>query len=485
MIIKRIVLAVLTASLALNPAGAVTMKEIFDEANTNVTPAGAYQGQSMSYYTGGGLFMRTPSKNYQIISMTPPSLKMNSCGMLDAYLGGLGHISAANFVAMLKQIGTGAVLGFGFKLALSAMSPEIKAVMTELNDMAQKINKANVDTCEAATGIVNAATDVALGKSDLNSEAVWRTVSGGFPDISSAWDGIQGASPASTQASIVTRASRSGSIVNGNITWQALDQIPDSFFSTDATKYKHLLMSLVGPYIITRKTSAEDAGLAAGEAGYDIKNLPALAYSIADLIGTPDGSGKIQLAIYQCDTSDLCANPYIDPTAVEFESIQAMVHERMVSIVDNMINGTKPSDTRDIAFINSTSIPIYKMLSVATQMRNAAIADYMILKYEEAIAAEYAANFLFVALKEIKGALDKASAESANTVRTAALEKLAARSTEIRKEYAAAMGGVYNKLSAVNQVATEVQNLERAMSASLPADLQDSLQFQISQQGGM
>ena len=109
----------------------------------------------------------------------------------------------------------------------------------------------------------------------------------------------------------------------------------------------------------------------------------------------------------------------------------------------------------------------------------------MILKYEEAIAAEYAANFLFVALKEIKGALDKASAESANTVRTAALEKLAARSTEIRKEYAAAMGGVYNKLSAVNQVATEVQNLERAMSASLPADLQDSLQFQISQQGGM
>lgn len=485
MIIKRIVLAVLTASLALNPAGAVTMKEIFDEANTNVTPAGSYTGQSMSYYTGGSLFMRTPSKNYQIMSMTPPSIKMNSCGMLDAYLGGMSHISASNFVDMLKNIGTGAVLGFGFKLALSAMSPEIKQTITELNDMAQKVNKMNVDTCEAATGIVNATTDVALGKSDLNYEAVKTTVRGYFPDISGAWKNIQNASAATTQAGVVNDATPSGKVVNGNITWQALNQIPDSFFLADSTQYKHLFMSLVGPYIITRKTSADDAAIAAGDAGYEIKNLPALSYSISDFIGKPDGTGKIKLAIYECDTPTICANPYVDPNGVAFDSIISMVDARMNSIVDNMINGTKPSDTRDIAFINSTSIPIYKMLSVATQMRNPSIANYMISKYEEAIAAEYAAHFLNTALKNVKGILDKASAESANAVRTEALERLSERSTEIRKQYAADMNGVYAKLNAVNMVAAEVVNLERAMNASLPADLQDSLQFQLSQQGGL
>ena len=483
MVIKRIVLTLLAASLTLNPVGAVTMKEIFDGANTNVTPAGSYNGQSMSYYTGGSLFMRTPSKNYQIMSMTPPSIKMNSCGMLDAYLGGISHISAQNFVDMLKQIGTGAVIGFGFKLALSAMSPEIKQVITELNDMAQKINKMNVDTCEAATGIVNATTDVALGKSDLNYEAVKTTVGGYFPDISGAWKNIQNATAESTQNSIKLAATPSGKVVDGNITWQALNQMPDSFFLADSTQYKSLFMSLVGPYIITRKTSTDDAAIAAGDAGYEIKNLPALAYSISDLVGTPNGAGKIKLAIYQCDTPTICANPYIDSNGVEFESILSMVDARMNSIVDNMINGTKPSDTRDIAFINSTSIPIYKMLSVATQMRNPSIASYMIAKYEEAIAAEYAAHFLNTALKNTKGALDKASAESANAVRTAALEKLSERSTEIRKQYAADMNGVYAKLNAVNMVAAEVVNLERAMSASLPADLQNSLQFQVSQGG--
>lgn len=484
MVLKRIVLTLLTASLTLNPAGAITMKEIFDGANTNVTPAGSYNGQSMSYYTGGGLFMRNPSKNYQVLSMTPPSIKMNSCGMLDAYLGGIGHISAQNFVDMLKQIGTGAVLGFGFKLALSAMSPEIKQVITELNDMAQKINKMNVDTCEAATGIVNATSAAAMGKGDLNAEALWQTASGNFPDISGAWGRIQSADAATTQNSLVARStSTNGVIVNGNITWQALNQIPDSFFSTNARQYKSLLMSLIGPYIITRMTSADDASIAAGDAGYDIMNLPALAYSISDFIGTPNGAGKIKLVIYQCNTSSDCDNPYIDPNGVEFESIVSMVDERMNSIVDNMINGTKPSDTRDIAFINSTSIPIYKMLSVATQMRNPAIANYMIVKYEEAIAAEYAANFLFTALKEVKNALDKAGAESASATRTAALEKLAERSTEIRKEYVADMANVYAKLTAVNNIAAEVISLERAMSASLPADLQNSLQFQMSQGG--
>lgn len=164
-----------------------------------------------------------------------------------------------------------------------------------------------------------------------------------------------------------------------------------------------------------------------------------------------------------------------------------MVDERMNSIKNNMLNFTKPADAKDIAFVNSTSIPIYKMLSVATTMRNAAVADYMIAKYEEAIAAEYAAALIYRALKEVRDALSdalsNAGGQSQSPVKKEALEELAARATEIRKEYAADMVNVYAKLQSVNNITAEIMNLERAMSASLPADLQSGLQFQMSQGG--
>ncbi|MFA7238862.1 MAG: conjugal transfer protein TraH [Sulfuricellaceae bacterium] len=490
MVIKRIVLVLLAVALAVNPVGAITMKEIFDGANTNVTPGGAYSGQTMNYYTGGSMFMRVPSKNYQLASVTPPSFKMNSCGALDAYIGGISHISSQEFVNMLKQIGTGAVAGFAFKLAMSAMSPDIQNIMQQLNDAAQKINKLNVDSCEVATGIIKASDDISQAKGELTLGAMSDAFKGVAPDFGAALDAIKNIGK-NTPVAAHAAAAASGldeKIADGNITWQAINKMPDSFFPQDARNYKYLLMSLIGPHIFSPKTHDDDPKIAIGDVAYTTESRPPIKYSIAELIGTPSATNKIKLSLYTCDEQNKCKNPiFLDASlpseGVEFDSFLSMVDVRMNSIKNNMLNASKPSDAQDIAFVNSTSIPIYKMLSVATQMRNSVVADYMINKYKEAIAAEYATAFISTALKEVRDALGNAGGKSQSPVKKEALEKLAARATEIRKEYAADMVNVYAKLQAVNSITAEIVNLERAMSASLPADLQSNLQFQLSQGG--
>ena len=36
--------------------------------NSNVTSPGVYEGQAAGYYTGGRIFIRSPSRNYQLAS---------------------------------------------------------------------------------------------------------------------------------------------------------------------------------------------------------------------------------------------------------------------------------------------------------------------------------------------------------------------------------------------------------------------------------
>jgi hypothetical protein len=111
------------------------------------------------------------------------------------------------------------------------------------------------------------------------------------------------------------------------------------------------------------------------------------------------------------------------------------------------------------------------------------VLSSIIKYYKEAIAAEYATAFISTALKEVRDALGNAGGKSQSPVKKEELEELAARATEIRKEYAADMVNMYAKLQSVNNITAEIMNLERAMSASLPADLQGNLQFQMSQGG--
>ena len=86
---KHIIVISLTLAFSV-PAFAgidAEMTSWFNElgAYGNVTGAQAIQGQTTTVYTGGGLYMRTPIKNYQLMSIVPPSVRAG-CGGIDLVL---------------------------------------------------------------------------------------------------------------------------------------------------------------------------------------------------------------------------------------------------------------------------------------------------------------------------------------------------------------------------------------------------------------
>ena len=86
------------------------MQDWFNDigAYGNVTGANAYRGQTMNFYTGGSLYMRTPVRNYPLASITPPSFRAG-CGGIDLYAGSFSFINKDQFVALLRNIGNNAI----------------------------------------------------------------------------------------------------------------------------------------------------------------------------------------------------------------------------------------------------------------------------------------------------------------------------------------------------------------------------------------
>ncbi|EOZ4603688.1 conjugal transfer protein TraH [Acinetobacter baumannii] len=156
--IKALIIGVLFGITVSANADPASMQEVFDQINArgNVTQPTAIQGQTMNYMTGGSLFMRTPNTTYNLAAITPPSANAG-CGGIDLYMGGFSFVNKEQFVAMLKNIGSNA-LGYGFKLALQNLCPTCDNVLQALQSASQQINRMNIDSCEAAKGIVNAAT---------------------------------------------------------------------------------------------------------------------------------------------------------------------------------------------------------------------------------------------------------------------------------------------------------------------------------------
>ena len=94
------------------------MKRLFKSfgADVNVNKGGAYKLQSGGYYTGGSIYTRFPSRNYQLASMQPPSINAG-CGGIDIFAGSFSHINADQLVGAMRTAMSNAK-GYAFNLSL-------------------------------------------------------------------------------------------------------------------------------------------------------------------------------------------------------------------------------------------------------------------------------------------------------------------------------------------------------------------------------
>ena len=454
-------LVVLSATL---PARADLNSEVNDMFNNlgaigNYTAPGAFRGQTYNTYTGGSLMMRSPNKVYQLAAIQFPSVKAG-CGGIDVFGGSFSHISAQEFKNLLRNI-TAALPGIAFQLALEAVSPLLGGLTKWAKGLETWINNARINSCETAKAIVSSAAE-AVGYSSQETCSDLAMEMGLESDRDAArrrcW---------TDRPSILSSARSSGdaNVRNkapfvGNLTWKALQYTGSSL--DDAGR--ELIMSMVGTVIYYPE-----------ESGRDPEPIAPTLTSISQLLyGQAAGSGNNVIQhLLRCNDYTNCDAVSLN-TGYDHVPFTARVETLMRAIADKIATRTAiPNNSAEVGFVNQTTEPVYKMLSVGTSIPGSGLADSLIGQYRDVIAADYAYVFLERNLRLGMAALAKdytlqqTQRDQANQVRQRAQAMLLQLSQEKNL--------LYQKVGSFRAVASHLEQLERQLRSSMPQHVMDML----------
>ena len=74
---------------------------------SNATPPQAYSSQSRGGFVGGGISVRAPISNINLVAFDPPRLAAG-CGGIDMYGGSFTFINSSQLAALFRQIAANA-----------------------------------------------------------------------------------------------------------------------------------------------------------------------------------------------------------------------------------------------------------------------------------------------------------------------------------------------------------------------------------------
>jgi conjugative transfer pilus assembly protein TraH len=425
----------------------------------NYTAPGAFKGQTFNTYTGGSFFMRSPNKVYQLAAIQFPSAKAG-CGGIDVFGGSFSHISAAEFKNMLRNI-TAALPGIAFQLALEAVSPLLGGLTKWAKGLETWINNARINSCETAKAIVSTAAEAA-GYSSQEACSDLAIEMGLESDRDAA------RRRCSTDRPSILASARSSGDANvrnkapfvGNLTWKALQYTGSALDDQE----RELIMSLVGTVIFY----AEDAARDPEPIAPTITSISQLLYGQAAGTGT-----NVTQHLLRCNDYSNCDVVSLN-TSYTHTPFTARVETMMRSIADKIATRTAiPNNSAEVGFVNQTTEPVYKMLSIGATIPGSGLADSLIAQYRDVIAADYAYVFLERNLRLGMAALEKdymlqqGQRERAQQVRQRAQAVL----LQISQEKAA----LYQKVGSFRAVASHLEQLERQLRTSMPQHVMDML----------
>lgn len=355
--IARAALALGAASFAI--AGAVApaaagvgsdMEQAFQDmgAAANVTGPTAYQGQSAGYYSLGSMWTRFPQKTVYPANLQLPKVSAG-CGGIDIFTGSFSFINADEFVAMLKAVANNAI-GFAFKLAIEAISPQIGKAMQDLQDLANKINQQNISSCEAAQALVGGIA----GEVGIQSNTVCAAV-GNSQGIFSDWArSRQKCGNGGQQTSTLGQAD--GALKDQipgpkNYAW---DIIKASALGSESVQMREMVMTLTGTIIVPARTS-DNTEIQIVTQG------PKVGPILDALL-----DGTQQVTIYRCDESTSCMSPTANGQSfgpLSTSALKPHIRTLIVSMADKL-RTDQALTTEERNLLGMASIPLYKVLAV-------------------------------------------------------------------------------------------------------------------------
>lgn len=470
-------LAVWMAFLPLQ-ASADWMQDFYSSAGAaaNITHPQAIASQNVVGYSGGGLSWRVPNKTFQPVAITGPSLK-SGCGGIDAYLGAYSFPNKDAFVQALRNFGQAAV-GYFFSLALRSMAPEIAATLDVINDLAQRVNQFGMNSCSAATKLVDTIAGDTMKGMVHDSSSYARKV-GTYVDQFDAMMGIKDGGYAKAleqkyqsiynkDSSSVTKADMEGDKppVEVNVLWYALGKMKSADLSDDE---KYLVMSLVGPTLIIRSGPSDD-----GTDTTSHNDGRPRSIEFDDLLGELQTNSTYR--VLKCDETVKCLGPTVSTeshlgfSGRSMRAIQA-IQTRITSRTSTALTAD------DDIVIRLSSVPLYRAAAMSTGTGiSAAIAGTMLDDLADYAAVDAAMKFVNYYLVVTDNALSVVGPQlPANYAPEVA--KIHARITDIREQmhkkvnqFYAAKGNPFQKLE-------QLDRAERFMYANLNTMLAANARF--------
>lgn len=329
---------------------------------SNVTKGGAYKDQSAGYYTGGSLSVRTGVRNAQLTSVQLPGYRAG-CGGIDLWSGGFSHIKTEELVKMMKSIGSSAA-SYAFLLAIQSVSPQIYNTMNELNALATQVNQTNINSCEAAATMLGGVWP----KTDQSSKHLCQAMGAKYGDFSDWAAARQGCGAQGKREGVLDNASKDPKyqdmlVGEFNLAWKAIQK--NEFLIKDFD-LAQLFLTLVGSIISIKKIEQPTKPNEKPETTFEISCLPSRVDRDDVLKGLLHG-GKSK--IYVCDEVGRCLKPILKDVDIKDESSLARRTHKILDSLINKIYDESPLTDEEKAFLNSTRLPVYKMLNVMTAYR--------------------------------------------------------------------------------------------------------------------
>ena len=418
----------------------------------NATSSHAFQDQSAGYYSGGGIFLRQQVQDVQLIHVDAPSISAG-CSGIDTYLGGFSYINIDRIVALGKQIMAGAP-GYIFHLALTAAVPEMADTLQTIQSWLQKINSMNINSCETTQELVGGLLPKIQGAQqeickDLASH------DGALADWASA---RQDCGAGKQSEKYLDRASKdpkykNAVVTNKNLIWSILQQ--NAFLSSD-DQLAELFMSLSGTVI------------------FDKNSKPTYYPSLVDnrsLIKALLHGGQAPILACQNTGADQCLNIRKDTITIDQDKALDNQVQKMIIGLINAVQSDAPITDQQKGFVESTTVPIMKYISVASSLKmGQGLVD--INQYADVIAEDVLAQYLSESLQVIKNSL-QAAGQFPDEV-----QKNLQQSIESAQQTVAQMqAGAYQKIQNALGLVRNMRFLESEVSSALSGNFGSNMDF--------
>lgn len=425
--------------------------------SNNETAPNAYQSQEAGFYSGGSLFARDSVRDVQIVQIDLPSFR-SGCGGIDLFTGGFSFVNSKQLVEAMQNIINNS-LGYAFNLALESTTPEIANVMKYINTLSNDINRANINSCETAAGLVGAAWP----KTHVAQQQVCQDIgtnNGIFTDWAAAREGC---STGGDMTPILNGASnnpkyKSMLLANGNIAWKAIQQ--NSFLSSDV-QLAELFMSLSGTVIVQ--------GGGNDKAGNQFKVLSSLAADDQLLKALLHGGSA---KIYACDTTsgDGCLNPNIQTITIsQSAGLQTQVANLLNDMTDKILSDTALTQ-EEIGLLQATRLPVYKMLNVQSAFAgDKSVMD--LASYSDVIATDILFQYLDENLSVVHTSVG--SLQYPDNI----MAQFERSISQARAGIRAAQQSAYSQIAIASQLIEQTQNIEQMLAGQLSAQLTNTLKW--------